>query len=337
MATAINLAAEAFTHVIVTRVVAYLQGRTSTSPVTHDELIHHLTGVGAAAPALVAAPKKSSSKKQTPAPASEASQVLLPEIQASPPAPETQTPPEPAQVPPQETQEPAPETQAPPEPPAPSQIPPQETQAPSEPSKARCAGKVFGKPCIREPMKDKLLCKQCHTNQSKKERDAKKSSTAAAATPTPTESLVPTQVAEPYAEDAPAAAAPAAPAERSKPTQPLVPVDASKNLFRNVRTNWLVYETATESQVVGVMHGEETVPLTEAERAAALRDGYTVQDDPDATQPDSVLVPTQPAQATASAPSVGAKTSLRKAPRTLLPPPPTLPIPPIAVTSTIPL
>jgi len=354
MANAITVASEAFTHIIVARVVEYLRTRTSEEAVTHDELIALLTGAPAPvpAPAQVAprAPRKSSSKK-TPA---EALKVLIPS-QTQPEEPEAQeTQPPAAQPEAQETQPPAAQPEAPETQPPAAQPEVQETQqevpAPAAaPARAiLCTKTVLGKPCTREVVKGKDVCRQCQAAQAKKEREAKKKDTApevpanlvaAGVTSIPdlfkkwdsdSQSLIPTQVAPP-SQPAPAEAAPAAPVKEM-----LVPVDASKNLFRNVRTNWLIYETETESQVVGMMQGEDTVPLTKTEIEAALRAGYSVKapepaqpeatqpSDPEATQPD-------PAAASAAAPkpkpAAEPKKTTHRKPKVTVPPPPTLPIP----------
>jgi hypothetical protein len=275
MANTMTFAAEAFSHILVARVVSYLRTRTAKGAVTHDELMGLLMG---------------ENEHRVPAP----SQVL--ERETQPPVPETQPP--------------VPETQ------------------PSVPAPApACKGIILGKPCTREAVKGKELCKQCSLNHAKKERESKKKETQPEPTP-----LVPTQVAPP---SQPESTQPA-----PKPTQPLVVVDASKNLFRNVRTNWLIYETGTESQVVGVMHGEDTVPLTQTEREAALRSGYTVpttSEDPEATQNDS-LIPTQLAtQESAPAPAPAPVQNIRKTKSKTLPPPPVLPIPTSDIASTLPM
>ena len=176
-----------------------------------------------------------------------------------------------------------------------------------------CKGTVLGKACTREAVKGKDLCKQCQVNHAKKEREAKKKDA-------------------PAAPAAPAAVAP--PAAVAAPARALVVYDESKHLFRNLHTNWIVYDTDTESKVIGIAQGDDIAPLTATEREAALRAGYTVEEDPEATQVDPLLVP---APAPVPAPAHVKKTISR--PRARPAPPPALPIPTseMSEASTIPL
>ena len=167
-----------------------------------------------------------------------------------------------------------------------------------------CKGTVLGKACTREAVKGKDLCKQCQVNHAKKEREAKKKDA-------------------PAAPAAPAAVAP--PAAVAAPARALVVYDESKHLFRNLHTNWIVYDTDTESKVIGIAQGDDIAPLTATEREAALRAGYTVEEDPEATQVDPLLVPA-PAPVPVPAPAHVKKTISR--PRARPAPPPALPIPP---------
>ena len=183
-----------------------------------------------------------------------------------------------------------------------------------------CKGTVLGKACTREAVKGKDLCKQCHVNHAKKEREAAK------------------KIAPP-----PAAAAPAAVTATSSGSRALVVYDEAKHLFRNLHTNWIVYDTDTVSQVIGIAQGDDIVPLTQTEREAVLRAGYTVkadEEDPEATQVDPLLAPAAAAPAAAApAPSTFSKKTLMRPKKTTLPPPPTLPIPTseLSEASTIPL
>ena len=180
-----------------------------------------------------------------------------------------------------------------------------------------CKGTVLGKACTREAVKGKDLCKQCQVNHAKKEREAKKKDA-------------------PAAPAAPAAVAP--PAAVAAPARALVVYDESKHLFRNLHTNWIVYDTDTESKVIGIAQGDDIAPLTATEREAALRAGYTVEEDPEATQVDPLLVPAPaPVPAPVPAPAHVKKTISR--PRARPAPPPALPNPTaeMSVASTIPL
>ena len=180
-----------------------------------------------------------------------------------------------------------------------------------------CKGTVLGKACTREAVKGKDLCKQCQVNHAKKEREAKKKDA-------------------PAAPAAPAAVAP--PAAVAAPARALVVYDESKHLFRNLHTNWIVYDTDTESKVIGIAQGDDIAPLTATEREAALRAGYTVEEDPEATQVDPLLVPAPaPVPAPVPAPAHVKKTISR--PRARPAPPPALPIPTseMSEASTIPL
>ena len=296
----LNIAAENFAHILVARLVTYLSTRTRDWAPTHEELMEAL-----AAPALAPAP----APKKAPAPA--------PAQVAPKKAPAKVSEPQPTQAEATQVVEP---TQAE----ATQVVEPTQAEATQvvEPTQAEatqvveptpiCKGTVLGKACTREAVKGKDLCKQCQVNHAKKEREAKKKDAPAA----------------------PAAAPALLPALLHVSARALVVYDESKHLFRNLHTNWIVYDTDTESKVIGIAQGDDIVPLTATEREAALRVGYTVEEDPEATQVDPLLVPTS---APVPAPAHVKKTISR--PRARPAPPPALPIPTseMSEASTIPL
>ena len=310
----LNIAAENFAHILVARLVTYLSTRTRDWAPTHEELMEALAAPALApapapkkapAPAQVA-PKKAPAKVSEPQPTqAEATQVVEP-TQAE----ATQVV-EPTQAEATQVVEP---TQAE----ATQVVEPTQAEATQvvEPTPI-CKGTVLGKACTREAVKGKDLCKQCQVNHAKKEREAKKKDA-------------------PAAPAAPAAVAP--PAAVAAPARALVVYDESKHLFRNLHTNWIVYDTDTESKVIGIAQGDDIAPLTATEREAALRAGYTVEEDPEATQVDPLLVPAPaPVPAPVPAPAHVKKTISR--PRARPAPPPALPIPTseMSEASTIPL
>ena len=277
MAATMNAAAEAFSHVLVARLVVHLRTRAVEGPVTHEELMEVLTGT-TLAPVPPQVESKKSSKKS-----------------ASPP----QAPPQVVEAPPQVVEAPPQAVEA----------PPQAVEAPPQ-SVTPCKGTVLGKPCIREAVKGKDLCKQCQINHAKKERDTKKKD-AVAAPP------------------AAVAASPALLPVSMVGTRALVAYDESKHLYRNLHTNWIVYDTDTESKVIGIAQGDDIVPLTQTEREAALRTGFTVEGDPEATQVDPATAPAPvpvPKEKVVVPAGAEPKKTIRK-PRAAVPPPPALPIP----------
>ena len=297
----LNIAAENFAHILVARLVTYLSTRTRDWAPTHEELMEAL-----AAPALAPAP----APKKAPAPAQVAPKK----------APAKVSEPQPTQAEATQVVEPtqAEATQVEPTQAATQVVEPTQAEATQvvEPTPI-CKGTVLGKACTREAVKGKDLCKQCQVNHAKKEREAKKKDA-------------------PAAPAAPAAVAP--PASVAPPARALVVYDESKHLFRNLHTNWIVYDTDTESKVIGIAQGDDIAPLTATEREAALRAGYTVEEDPEATQVDPLLVPAPaPGPAPVPAPAHVKKTISR--PRARPAPPPALPIPTseMSEASTIPL
>ena len=308
----LNIAAENFAHILVARLVTYLSTRTRDWAPTHEELMEAL-----AAPALAPAP----APKKAPAPA--------PAQVAPKKAPAKVSEPQPTQVEATQVVEPtqaeATQVVEPTQAEATQVVEPTQAEATQvvEPTQAAgvpiCKGTVLGKACTREAVKGKDLCKQCQVNHAKKEREAKKKDAPAAPATAP--------------------AAPALlPALLHVPARALVVYDESKHLFRNLHTNWIVYDTDTESKVIGIAQGDDIVPLTATEREAALRVGYTVEEDPEATQVDPLLVPTSaPVPAPVPAPAHVKKTISR--PRARPAPPPALPIPTseMSEASTIPL